>query len=606
MKRSLGSSFLCEAVKDGANTLAEMDYDAVGRRAVKREVKSGYDNLYHYAWSGWQCVEEYRSFEDDVYPDSGEIDLPWREYVYGNNIDELLQMRRRPMTVPQYVLSVHEEDKEITIEVAWAADVDEDDLIGSKIAIWDQNTSAKVYEITGNTAMSGGNVTVTVSDDTGLDEITSTMRCVIIFPLEIYTYHADAQGNIVAISAEDGTILEKYAYDVYGRLTYAGIWNSGTQQYDAVTTSGGFVDMGAYYAASSIGNEIFFQGRRWDQESGLYYFRNRYYDPATGRFISRDPSGPVDGPNLYAFVNNSPMNLLDPMGLGLKHTVTDDDIIREEIRKTKHFIEDIEEDIRFNEELARILEMDPDKVRADLEKILADGKIDELKTEYSELSERMSELAQELESLQKQWSEHNKVFLEHIEKMVRLNKDATVEGVAGVGFGVVSLVLICIPEPSTSVVGVAILSTTFGPVFGVGALVDDAAATREMEGALQAGISRAAVLGQMKAKYDRSRTYDRDRQRIVNNLMEMKAMAASLSLDSQTRKDLRWHYAAFAGGLKGLYLEPARKKLEQLEKVLSEGSDMEKARCAKQYRKDAGSNGEDVKPIKAEKWEWED
>jgi len=55
-----------------------------------------------------------------------------------------------------------------------------------------------------------------------------------------------------------------------------------------------------------------FQGQRYDPESGLYYFKNRYYDPETGRFITRDPAR--DGINLYAFVNNNPINFIDPTG----------------------------------------------------------------------------------------------------------------------------------------------------------------------------------------------------------------------------------------------------------------------------------------------------
>ena len=68
-------------------------------------------------------------------------------------------------------------------------------------------------------------------------------------------------------------------------------------------------------------NPYLFQGRRLDEESGLYYFRNRYYDPEHGRFISRDPEGFVDGPNLYSFVNNNPINYVDLMGRGLYITV---------------------------------------------------------------------------------------------------------------------------------------------------------------------------------------------------------------------------------------------------------------------------------------------
>jgi len=62
-------------------------------------------------------------------------------------------------------------------------------------------------------------------------------------------------------------------------------------------------------------NPYLFQGRRLDEETGLYYFRNRYYDPAHGRFILRDPEGFVDGPNLYSFVNNNPVCYVDPYGL---------------------------------------------------------------------------------------------------------------------------------------------------------------------------------------------------------------------------------------------------------------------------------------------------
>jgi RHS repeat-associated protein len=56
-----------------------------------------------------------------------------------------------------------------------------------------------------------------------------------------------------------------------------------------------------------------FTGQRYDSETGFYYFRNRYYDPELGRFISRDPLGYVDGMSLYAgyFAPHG----LDPLGL---------------------------------------------------------------------------------------------------------------------------------------------------------------------------------------------------------------------------------------------------------------------------------------------------
>ena len=58
-----------------------------------------------------------------------------------------------------------------------------------------------------------------------------------------------------------------------------------------------------------------FAGREFDQESGLYYNRARYYDPKLGRFISEDPIGIVGGQNLYAYAGNDPVNTADPFGL---------------------------------------------------------------------------------------------------------------------------------------------------------------------------------------------------------------------------------------------------------------------------------------------------
>ena len=62
-----------------------------------------------------------------------------------------------------------------------------------------------------------------------------------------------------------------------------------------------------------------FTGREHDNESGLTYFRARYYDPVIGRFISEDPIGFAAGDvNVYRYVENSPTNAIDPSGLQLR------------------------------------------------------------------------------------------------------------------------------------------------------------------------------------------------------------------------------------------------------------------------------------------------
>lgn len=52
-----------------------------------------------------------------------------------------------------------------------------------------------------------------------------------------------------------------------------------------------------------------------DQETGLIYYGHRFYNPATGRWISKDPIEQQDGPNLYAFVGNDSANHIDALGL---------------------------------------------------------------------------------------------------------------------------------------------------------------------------------------------------------------------------------------------------------------------------------------------------
>jgi RHS repeat-associated protein len=60
-----------------------------------------------------------------------------------------------------------------------------------------------------------------------------------------------------------------------------------------------------------------FTGRQFDPETGLQYNRARYYSPDLGRFISQDPAGFAAGDaNLYRYVGNSPLMLIDPSGLG--------------------------------------------------------------------------------------------------------------------------------------------------------------------------------------------------------------------------------------------------------------------------------------------------
>ena len=72
----------------------------------------------------------------------------------------------------------------------------------------------------------------------------------------------------------------------------------------------------------TIDNSIKYAGEYFDDETGLIYLRNRYYDPSVGRFISEDPIR--DGANWYVYANNNPVNYVDPTGLDAI-VITDDE-----------------------------------------------------------------------------------------------------------------------------------------------------------------------------------------------------------------------------------------------------------------------------------------
>jgi len=106
----------------------------------------------------------------------------------------------------------------------------------------------------------------------------------------VYYYHSNAQQSIMAMTDESGVVAESYSYDAYGKRTITFSRNQTPLQ------------------------EYGFTGRRIDTETGLMYFRARYYSPELGRFISRDPLAFIDGMNLYAgyFAMHG---MIDPMGL---------------------------------------------------------------------------------------------------------------------------------------------------------------------------------------------------------------------------------------------------------------------------------------------------
>jgi len=104
-----------------------------------------------------------------------------------------------------------------------------------------------------------------------------------------YYYHADGLGSITELTNQAGTLAQRYTYSSFGKIE---------SQLDA-----GFLQPYTY------------TGREFDSETGLYYYRARYYDASVGRFLSNDPIGLSGGLNLYGYVGNRPTLFGDSLGL---------------------------------------------------------------------------------------------------------------------------------------------------------------------------------------------------------------------------------------------------------------------------------------------------
>jgi RHS repeat-associated protein len=103
---------------------------------------------------------------------------------------------------------------------------------------------------------------------------------------------SDVLGSTLALADSTGALESQYSYQPFGTTTISGPASNPSQ----------------------------FTGRESD-ETGLQYYRARYYDPGRQRFVSEDPLGSSVGDiNVYAYVRNNPTNLIDPLGLSANCT----------------------------------------------------------------------------------------------------------------------------------------------------------------------------------------------------------------------------------------------------------------------------------------------
>ncbi|AXD05304.1 type IV secretion protein Rhs [Salmonella enterica subsp. enterica serovar Milwaukee str. SA19950795] len=108
---------------------------------------------------------------------------------------------------------------------------------------------------------------------------------------KIHLYHCDQRGLPLALIAPDNTVAWRGEYDEWGNL-------SGEEN------------------PADLEQLIRLPGQQYDEESGLYYNRHRYYNPGQGRYITQDPIGLKGGWNLYNYPLN-PVSEIDPLGLSM-------------------------------------------------------------------------------------------------------------------------------------------------------------------------------------------------------------------------------------------------------------------------------------------------
>ena len=111
---------------------------------------------------------------------------------------------------------------------------------------------------------------------------------------EVYYIHADHLGTPRAVSDGAGHVVWRWESEPFGNTV---------------------PDEDPDGDGDSFRLNLRFPGQYFDGESGLYYNYFRYYDPATGRYITSDPVGLSGGLNTYGYVGGNPIRFADPLGL---------------------------------------------------------------------------------------------------------------------------------------------------------------------------------------------------------------------------------------------------------------------------------------------------
>jgi len=247
-------------VAQGASTTESYSYDPVGNRLSSLGVSP-------YSYN----------------PSNELVSTPTALYVYDSNGNTTSKTDASGTT--QYAWDFENRLTSVTLPASGGTVTFKYDPFGRRI-YKSSGAGTSIYAYDGNNLVeetnSSGAVVARYSQTDNIDEPLAMFRA----GATSY-YQADGLGSVTSLTNATGALAQNYSFDSFGKTTPTG----------------------------SLVNPFQYTARELDTETGLYYYRARYYDPQGGRFLSEDPMRFSGDGNFYRYTRNSPAGSVDPLGL---------------------------------------------------------------------------------------------------------------------------------------------------------------------------------------------------------------------------------------------------------------------------------------------------
>jgi RHS repeat-associated protein len=162
-----------------------------------------------------------------------------------------------------------------------------------------------VYELSGSNSVLAKytNSGVSTDDVIAVDISSDGVQAGLAKQAGAYYLLKDSIGTVTDVADGNGSIKQTYLYSAFGRLL------------KVVDGAGSDIS-----SSPNLRLPFGFTGREYDSESGLYFYRARYFSPEIGRFLQQDPDpGVIENPNTinnrYSYAGNNPLDRRDPSGM---------------------------------------------------------------------------------------------------------------------------------------------------------------------------------------------------------------------------------------------------------------------------------------------------